>query len=219
MKEIKRLTDRVKELETSLATKESVKVDENKKQLEEAVKENKRLTDKVKQLEASIAIKSKSGKRITNPINNFFQPKEGVKAGENKNQLDEAVKENNRPTVKVQQLEASLATKPKESAKFGEDKWLLEDDRRQLKEERKLLEEEKKTVEEMKTKVEKEKVKVEEEKVKVEGERAKVEKMSEEQEKLVECPVCLTMPREDKAVPCCPQGHFVCTTYRDQSVR
>ena len=74
-------------------------------------------------------------------------------------------------------------------------------------------------VEEEKVKVEQEKVKVEEEKLKVEEEKARVEKMSKEQQRLVECPVCLTMPREDKAVPCCPQGHFVCTPCKDQLIR
>jgi len=67
--------------------------------------------------------------------------------------------------------------------------------------------------------VEEEKVKVEEEKAKVEEEKANVEKISKEQQRLVECPVCLTMPREDKAVPCCPQGHFVCTPCKDQLTR
>ena len=163
------------------------------------MKEIQRLTDKVK--EKSLATKIKEN------------------VGEIKNQLEDAVKENKRLTVKVQQLEASLATKPIESAKLGEDKWLLEDDRRQLKEERKLWEVEKKTMEQMKKKVEEERVKVEEEKGMLKEERVKVENISKEQEKLVECPVCLTMPREDKAVPCCPQGHFVCTPCRDQSVR
>ena len=50
VKESQSLKDRVKELDK---TKESVKVDKNKKQLEKAVKENKRLMDRVKELEIS----------------------------------------------------------------------------------------------------------------------------------------------------------------------
>ena len=78
----------------------------------------------------------------------------------------------------------------------------------------------------MKTKVEEEKVKVEEEQIKVEKERVKVEemrskmeRMSKEQQKLVKCSVCFTLPREDRAVPCCPQGHFICSPCMDQSTR
>ena len=58
-------------------------------------------------------------------------------------------------------------------------------------------------VEDEKVKVEDEKVKVEDEKVKVEDEKNKFEA------KLVECPVCLTLPRKGP-VPCCANGHFVC---------
>ena len=52
--------------------------------------------------------------------------------------------------------------------------------------------------------VEDEKVKVEDEKVKVENEKNKFEA------KLVECPVCLTLPRKGP-VPCCANGHLVCS--------
>ena len=52
--------------------------------------------------------------------------------------------------------------------------------------------------------VEDEKVKVEDEKVKVEDEKNKFEA------KLVECPVCLTLPRKGP-VPCCANGHLVCS--------
>ena len=57
---------------------------------------------------------------------------------------------------------------------------------------------------------EEERVRVEEEKVRLEEEKVRMEKMSKEQQKLVECPVCRALPREYRAVPCCPQGHFVC---------
>ena len=45
---------------------------------------------------------------------------------------------------------------------------------------------------------------VEDEKVKVEDEKNKFEA------KLVECPVCLTLPRKGP-VPCCANGHLVCS--------
>ena len=114
-----------------------------------------------------------------------------------------------------------------------EDESPYEEEHRQLKEDREKLMEEMKKMENVKNKVEEEKAKVEEEKVKVEltklavekdrlkveEERVKMEKLSQELRKQVECPVCLTMPREDGAIPCCPQGHFVCSTCRDKLVR
>ena len=36
---------------------------------------------------------------------------------------------------------------------------------------------------------------------------------------MVKCPVCLMLPRENKPVPCCPQGHFVCSTCKDRLTR
>ena len=36
---------------------------------------------------------------------------------------------------------------------------------------------------------------------------------------MVKCPVCLLLPRENKPVPCCPRGHFVCSTCKDQLTR
>ena len=54
------------------------------------------------------------------------------------------------------------------------------------------------------------KFKVEEESFKLKEERVRVEKMLKEQQKLVECPVCLTLPRAGP-VPCCANGHFVCS--------
>ena len=55
-------------------------------------------------------------------------------------------------------------------------------------------------MEETKNKVEREKMKVEDEKNKLE---AKLRK-------LVECPVCLALPRKGP-VPCCANGHLVCS--------
>merc|ERR1719222_1119466 len=81
------------------------------------------------------------------------------------------------------------------------------------------VEEEKAKVEEEKVKVELTKLAVEKDRLKVEEERVKMEKLSQELRKQVECPVCLTMPREDGAIPCCPQGHFVCSTCWDKLVR
>jgi len=43
--------------------------------------------------------------------------------------------------------------------------------------------------------------------------------LTKEQESLVECPVCLSLPREDRAVPCCPKGHFVCSPCLDNLIR
>jgi len=184
VKETKRLTDRVKELEKSLATKtkESVEVDEEKK---EAVKENKRLMDRVKGLEESLATKTE----------------ENVKLGEEKELLEE---DSRQLKEERGQVEGEKKTVQEVKTKVEEERFQVEKDKVQV-------EEEKVKVEEERVKVEEERVKVEEERVKVEEERVKVEKMSKEQLKLVECPVCLALPREDRAVPCCPQGHFVCS--------
>jgi len=89
--------------------------------------------------------------------------------------------------------------------------------------ERYQLETEKDRVKENKTRVEKERAKLEMESNIVEGEKtvlAEEWRMFEEETrqfgivekllKLVECPVCLTIPRKGP-VPCCTQGHFVCS--------
>jgi len=36
---------------------------------------------------------------------------------------------------------------------------------------------------------------------------------------LVKCPVCLMLPRENTPVPCCPRGHFVCSSCKDRLTR
>ena len=115
------------------------------------------------------------------------------------------------------QGEGSLAVKTKKSVE--EDEGQLEEQQRQLAEDRKQLKEELERVENVKKKMEEDKVQLEQEKAKVEEERVKMEKMSKELQSQVECPVCLTLPREDRAIPCCPQGHIVCSTCRDKSIR
>ena len=62
-------------------------------------------------------------------------------------------------------------------------------------------------------------VKLEEDQGKLEVEREQALSILKEQESLVKCPVCLMLPREDKPVPCCPQGHFVCLPCKDRLVR
>ena len=55
--------------------------------------------------------------------------------------------------------------------------------------------------------MEREKSKVEERWIKVEDEKIRFEAKLQ---KLVECPVCLTLPRNGP-VPCCANGHLVCS--------
>ena len=43
------------------------------------------------------------------------------------------------------------------------------------------------------------------------AEVSKLRRIAEEQEKIVECSICKTLPRDDGPVPCCPCGHFVCS--------
>merc|ERR1711936_616317 len=96
--------------------------------------------------------------------------------------------------------------------KVGEEKVKVEEEKIKVKKERV------EAAEEM-LKVMEEKIKVEKERVKVEEERSRVERMSEEQQKLVKCLACHKLPREDKPVPCCPQGHFVCSPCMNESAR
>jgi len=81
------------------------------------------------------------------------------------------------------------------------------------------VEEAKAKVEQEKARVEQARLVVEEDRLKVDEDRVKIEKMSKELQSQIECPVCLSMPRDDRPVPCCPQGHFVCSTCRDELIR
>ena len=115
------------------------------------------------------------------------------------------------------QGEGSLPAKIKMSVE--ENRKELDDERKQLKEEIKKVEIVKNEVEEDKAKVEPAKLAVEEDRLMVEEERVKIDKMSKELRTQVDCPVCLTMPREDRPVPCCPLGHIVCSTCKDNLIR
>ena len=52
-------------------------------------------------------------------------------------------------------------------------------------------------------------------KKKLEEQEAGHKKMLAEQQKIVQCPVCLQMPREGP-VPCCSHGHFICSQCLDE---
>ena len=121
---------------------------------------------------------------------------------------DEAVYE---PVIPVKPVKIKMSVE--------EDRKELDDERKQLKEEIKKVEIVKNKVEEDKAKVELAKLAVEEDRLMVEEERVKINKMSKELRTQVECPVCLTMPREDRPVPCCPLGHIVCSTCKDNLIR
>ena len=90
----------------------------------------------------------------------------------------------------MKELKKMLASRNEKLLKMEEIKNKVEDEKNKL--EAKLVE--------MKMKVEDEKVKVEDDKNKFE---AKLRK-------LVECPVCLALPRKGP-VPCCANGHLVCS--------
>ena len=147
---------------------------------------------------------------------------------------------------RVEELERALASKTREVVKLEGDQRRLEEEKMQLEEEKIQLEEEKIQLEEEKVRLEegrffkeeKEKLleergqleegkrqledgkrQLEEDQGKLEVEREQALSILKEQESLVKCPVCLMLPREDKPVPCCPQGHFVCLTCKDRLVR
>jgi len=117
------------------------------------------------------------------------------------------------------QLEEERMKLREEIQKFERVKNKVKEENAKLEEEKNQLQQEKAKVEEIKLKAEEDKLKVEEDRLKVEEERVRVEKLSKVLQSQVECPVCLTLPREDKAVPCCPRGHIVCSACRDKSIR
>ena len=67
-----------------------------------------------------------------------------------------------------------------------------------------------------KKKAEDEKRKIEEEKRKMDEEREILKTSLDELRGLIECPVCLHVPRGRGPVPVCNNGHIVCRPCRDQ---
>ena len=130
-----------------------------------------------------------------------------------RNQLKEELKKVEEVKIKLQEDRVKLEEYTvKVKAKVERENAKVEKGKAEVKRE-------KAEVEEEKTKVELEKTRMEEEKAKLGEERVRVEKLIKEQESLVECPVCLSLPREDRAVPCCPKGHFVCTSCLENLIR
>jgi len=138
------------------------------------------------------------------------------KSVEEKRQFEE----NQRQLVEERkQLKEEMDKVEKVKIKVEEDRAKIEETMVKVDQEKVKVEEAKAKVEQEKAKVEQAKLVVEEDRLKVEEERIKIEKMSKELQSHVECSVCLSMPREDRPVPCCPQGHFVCSTCKEKSIR
>ena len=97
---------------------------------------------------------------------------------------------------------------------------LLEKVKQLVKENQRLrvFEEQKKNVEEEKKKVEEEKKNVEEEKKNVEEMKMELTETLEELRGLIECPVCLVVPRDQRPVPVCRNGHIVCRPCKDRII-
>ena len=119
----------------------------------------------------------------------------------------------------VKESGAKLLKVEEEKNQLGQEKRQLEEEKGRLEEDKRQLEEEKRQLEEEKRQLEGEKGQLEEDKGLLEMERDQTKNILKEHASLVECPVCLMLPREDKAVPCCPQGHFVCSTCKDKLIR
>jgi len=115
---------------------------------------------------------------------------------------------------RTQKLERKLLEMEESKNKVEREKVKVAEEKNKVEEEKNKVEEEKNKVEKEKNKVEDEKIKFEEEKNIVEKEKNKVEdekiKFEAKMRKLVECPVCLALPREGP-VPCCANGHLVCS--------
>ena len=101
----------------------------------------------------------------------------------------------------VKELEDSLATRNQKLVEMKESNNKVEREKAKVEEEKAKVERDKSKVEEEKNKVEEKNMKLEEDKNKIEGKLRK----------LVECPVCLLLPRKGP-VPCCTNGHLVCST-------
>ena len=177
---------------------------------EEAVEtgrqERKRLQDLVKELQESLDVKTK----------------EAVKVEEDKRQLEE---EQRQLVEERKKLGEEKNTVERVKIKVQEDRANVEEEKTKVKEETAKVEENKANVKKEMAKVAHDQLEVEQAKLMVEEDRAKAEEeitemelMFEEQLGLVECPVCLALPREDRPVPCCPQGHFVCSPCMDKLI-
>merc|ERR1719342_134979 len=57
---------------------------------------------------------------------------------------------------------------------------------------------------------------LEEEKKQLQVERNELRDVFEELRGMVECPVCLVVPRQGRPVPVCSNGHFLCHPCRDR---
>ena len=106
----------------------------------------------------------------------------------------------------VRGLEESLASVKSVSASRNQKLLEMEESKINVEREKATVEKEKDQLKREKAEIAEEKDKVEEKKIKVEDEKIKFEA---KMRKLVECPVCLTLPREGP-VPCCANGHLVC---------
>ena len=124
------------------------------------------------------------------------QPKKRLKLDDANNCEQEEIR---RLKEVVRGLEESLASRNQKLLEMEESKINVEREKATVEKEKDQLKREKAEIAEEKNKVEEKKIKVEDEKIKFEA----------KMRKLVECPVCLTLPREGP-VPCCANGHLVC---------
>jgi len=199
-------------------SKKSLEVEDDVRQLEEKqrqlVEERKQLEKELNKLKERNALARKppcsqgEGSMANEPRKSLGVGGDEKQLEEKRRQLDEERKQLTEEWEKVDEV----------NFKMQEDKAMVEIEKAELKREKAELKKEKSNMEEKKTKIDKETAKMEEEKAKLEEERVRFVKMSREQESLVECPVCLSLPREDMAVPCCPKGHFVCSPCLDNLI-
>ena len=99
---------------------------------------------------------------------------------------------------------------------FGEQTKVMEEVKRKMEEEKKTMEGEKKNFEEAKKNMEEEKKNMEEQKKAMEEEKKLAERMEGELRGLIECPVCLNVPRGTRPIPVCSNGHIVCHPCKDR---
>ena len=227
-----RLEERVRELEKEAerAMEEKSKVDkekrvvvEEKRNLEE---ENKNLTETNRKLEEkSNSLAEKSEKLYTENLElveeNCKWGKENCKLGERNLQL---MDENSK-------LQGAHNLLEEEKRKLGEAKNQLRDEKCSLEAElhgsktvnqaenlwlNQRVDDLEQEILEVQEKSEKETKQLTKAVKNLQKKLTDHEKALEEQQSMVECPVCLMLPREGPTVPCCPQGHFICSQCLDE---
>jgi len=177
--------------------------------LKERVKD---LEERRSQMKAEQAKFEEENSKFEKEKNKVEQEKSNVQEEKNKIQEEKnkIKEEKNKIQEEKNKIQVEKTQIQDEIDKVQEEKNKVQEERRKAREEINDMEAERVKFEEEKNQVEVQKKTVEEGKRKLDEAQRKAEgKLAEKLRQLVECPVCLSMPRKGP-VPCCAQGHIVC---------